>query len=110
MRREYHNMNKQITGSRAWLRVIGIAEGISLLVLMCIAMPLKYLVGKPEAVQYVGWMHGLLFIAFMMTALVVYFQKSWPFKRVVLAFIAAFLPFGTFIFDKWLQKQPDSKI
>lgn len=98
-------MNKQITGSIAWLRVIGIAEGISLLVLMGIAMPLKYWAGHPQPVKYVGWAHGLLFIAFMMTAVVVYFQKGWPFKRVILAFIAAFLPFGTFVFDRWLQKQ-----
>ena len=84
---------------------MGIAEGISLLVLFGIAMPLKYIAGKAEAVKYVGWMHGLLFVAFMATVLFVYFQKNWPFKRVVLAFIAAFLPFGTFVFDRWLRKQ-----
>ena len=72
-------------------------------------MPLKYLAHQPEAVKYVGWLHGLLFIAFMLIVLVVYFQKGWPFKRVVIAFIAAFFPFGTFIFDKWLHKQPDVK-
>jgi integral membrane protein len=98
-------MRKKFSGSIAGLRVIGIAEGISLLVLMGIAMPLKYFAGNPGPVKYVGWIHGSLFMAFMATVLVVYFQKGWPFKRVVLAFIAAFLPFGTFVFDKWLQKQ-----
>ena len=97
-------MKKQ-TRSIAWLRAIGIAEGISLLILMCIAMPLKYFAGNPRPVKYVGWLHGLLFISFMANVVFVYFQKSWPFKKVVLAFIAAFLPFGTFVFDRWLQKQ-----
>jgi integral membrane protein len=103
-----NNMKKEFSGSIGWLRIIGIAEGISLLVLMGIAMPLKYLAGKPEAVKYTGWIHGLLFVAFIATVLYVYFQKNWPFKRVVIAFIAAFLPFGTFVFDKWLQKQTEA--
>lgn len=98
-------MKKEFSGSIGWLRLIGIAEGISLLLLMGIAMPLKYLAGKPEAVKYTGWIHGLLFVLFMATVMFVYFQKSWPFKRVIIAFIAAFLPFGTFIYDKWLKKQ-----
>lgn len=99
------NMRKSFLGSIGWLRIIGIAEGISLLVLIGVAMPLKYLAGKPEAVKFTGWLHGLLFVAFMATVLYVYFEKRWPFKRVVLAFVAAFLPFGTFVFDRWLQKQ-----
>ncbi len=98
-------MRKQFAVSIGWLRIIGIAEGISLLVLMGIAMPLKYAAGKPEAVRYTGWIHGLLFVAFMVAVLYVYFEKNWPFKRVIIAFLAAFLPFGTFVFDRWLQKQ-----
>ena len=98
-------MKKQLSGSLWWLHIIGIAEGISLLVLFGIAMPLKYLAAKPEAVKYTGWIHGLLFVAFMALVMLVYFQKNWPFKRVIIAFIAAFLPFGTFVFDRWLRKQ-----
>jgi len=80
------------------------AEGTSMLLLLFIAMPLKYLAGKPGAVQVIGWLHGLLFVLFMLAVLIVYFQRSWPFKRVIIAFIAAFLPFGTFVFDSWLKK------
>jgi integral membrane protein len=97
--------NTKNQSSIKWLRVIGISEGISLLVLLAIAMPLKYIAHKPEAVKYVGWIHGLLFITFIATVMYVYLQRNWPFTRVVYAFIAAFVPFGTFIFDKWLQKQ-----
>ena len=90
------------------LRFIGMLEGISLLVLMGIAMPLKYFAGKPEAVKYVGWAHGLLFVLFMMAVAVAYFQRNWPFRKVIFAFIAAFLPFGTFIFDRQLKKEEET--
>lgn len=98
-------MKKQLSGSLWWLHIVGILEGISLLVLFGIAMPLKYMAGKPEAVKWVGWAHGVLFVTFIAIVLWVYFQKNWQFKKVVFAFIAAFLPFGTFVFDKWMQKQ-----
>lgn len=84
-------------------RKIGIAEGISLLVLLFIAMPLKYFAGIPEAVKYTGWIHGILFIAYCGMAYMVREEKNWPFKMLVYAFIAAFLPFGTFLFDKKLK-------
>ena len=93
------------TDSVRLLRQIGMIEGISLLALMFIAMPLKYIWDKPGAVQIVGWIHGGLFVLFMILALRVYEQKAWPFKKLVLAFVAAFLPFGTFVVDKKLKKE-----
>ncbi len=87
------------------LRLLGIAEGVSLLLLAFIAMPLKYMAGKPEAVKVIGWMHGLLFIAFMAAVLYVFYQRKWSFKKVLIAFIAALLPFGTFFFDARLKKE-----
>ena len=86
------------------LRMTGIAEGISLLLLLMVAMPLKYLAGKPEAVQVIGWIHGLLFVVFMLAVLIVFLQKKLSFKYAVLAFFAAFLPFGTFVFDGVLKR------
>lgn len=93
------------TSSIRLLRRVGILEGISLLVLLFIAMPLKYIWQQPGAVKIVGWLHGALFVLFMLLVLRVYEQKGWPFKRVILAFIAAFLPFGTFVFDKKLKEE-----
>jgi integral membrane protein len=55
-------------------------------------------------VKYVGWVHGILFMLFMAAALHAYFEYRWKFKRLVHAFIAAFFPFGTFVWDKWLKK------
>jgi integral membrane protein len=86
------------------LRLLGIAEGVSLLVLLGIAMPLKYFAGKPEAVKIAGWAHGLLFVAFIMAAFAAYHEYKWPLKKLAFAFIAAFFPFGTFVFDAQLRK------
>jgi integral membrane protein len=87
------------------LRLIGYTEGISLLVLLCIAMPLKYFAGKPEAVKVVGWIHGFLFVLYVIAAFVVYIKNKWPFRRFIVACIAAFLPLGTFVFDAQLKKE-----
>lgn len=103
-------MKQMLETSIGRLRVIGMAEGVSLLVLMGIAMPLKYLAGKPEAVKVIGWIHGLLFMLFMLAVLIVYRQRRWPFKKVIIALIAAFLPFGTFVFDVQLKKEEDSRL
>ena len=52
----------------SWLRKVGIAEGISFLVLLGIAMPLKYFLHQPMAVTIFGWIHGILFVAFLFLA------------------------------------------
>lgn len=87
------------------LRMAGIAEGISYLILLFIAMPIKYMVGNPEAVWYVGWVHGLLFMLFILALITVKINMEWNFKRTLVAFLAALLPFGTFILDKSLRKE-----
>lgn len=94
-----------LNSSLGRLRLLGIIEGISLLVLLIIAMPLKYVAGKPDAVKIVGWIHGLLFILFMIAVLVVAIQRRWKFITLLMAFLAAFFPFGTFIFDARLRQE-----
>ena len=87
------------------LRKTGIAEGISFLVLLLIAMPLKYAFDLPLAVKYVGWAHGLLFVMYIVLAYCVNEVYNWPFKKFIFAFVAAWLPLGTFIYDKQLKKE-----
>ena len=89
----------------SWLRKTGIAEGISFLVLLGIAMPLKYLLHQPMAVKIVGWMHGILFVAFLFLAWEYKTDRSKSFKWFALAFIAAIIPTGTFFFDKKLKQE-----
>jgi integral membrane protein len=86
------------------LRVIGYCEGVSFLVLLGIAMPLKYAAGMPEAVLITGWIHGVLFIAYVIAAVQAASANRWPHGRLALAFAAAVLPFGPFVFDWWLRR------
>jgi len=87
-----------------WFRRVAIAEGISFLVLLLIAMPLKYLADLPEAVKIVGWAHGILFVAFLALAYEVKSALNKDFLWLVKAFIASLLPFGTFVFDRQFRK------
>jgi integral membrane protein len=87
------------------LRLIGIAEGFSFLILLLIAMPLKYMFGFPLAVKYVGWAHGLLFILYIIAVFAAIRAMKWGFKGVVVAMIASLLPAGTFVLDRSLRKR-----
>ncbi|MDX2021353.1 MAG: DUF3817 domain-containing protein [Deltaproteobacteria bacterium] len=87
------------------LRLVGLLEGISFLTLMGIAMPLKYVAHWPYAVKYVGWVHGILFIWYVVSLGQATASRMWPLVRVFLLFVAAVVPFGTFIADKWLRTQ-----
>ncbi|HZX73990.1 MAG TPA: DUF3817 domain-containing protein [Cyclobacteriaceae bacterium] len=87
------------------LRIIGIAEGISFLFLLGIAMPLKYYFGFPLAVKYTGWAHGLLFILFIMAVVLAIKPMKWNFLSVAIALGASLVPFGTFVLDKQLRKR-----
>ncbi|MBK7307122.1 MAG: DUF3817 domain-containing protein [Chitinophagaceae bacterium] len=86
-------------------RMIGIAEGISFLVLLLIAMPLKYFFNFPEAVKVMGWIHGALFVTFIYFAFEVMGSLKKSFLWFIKAFAAAFIPLGTFIFDRELKKE-----
>ena len=89
----------------SWLRKVGIAEGISFLVLLCIAMPLKYLLDQPMAVKIFGWIHGILFVAFLFLAWEVKTDRNKSLKWFATAFLAAIIPTGTFFFDKKLKEE-----
>ncbi len=86
-------------------RLIAVLEGISYLVLLFIAMPLKYFAGLPDAVKYVGWAHGLLFVLFGIFLLLVWIKYKWSFGKTTVAFVASLLPFATFVLDKKLKKE-----
>lgn len=89
-------------------RMIGIAEGISFLVLLLIAMPIKYYFRIPEAVKIVGWIHGALFISYIYFAIKVAVALKKNIGWCLKAFIAAFIPLGTFVTDKQLKKEENA--
>jgi integral membrane protein len=79
---------------------VALMEGISYLILLFIAMPLKYVANKPEMVKQVGMAHGLLFVLFIITLVNAATENDWGWKKPVVAFVASLLPFGTFWFEK----------
>ncbi len=83
-----------------FLRRIAFAEGISFLILVGIAMPLKYLAHLSAAVKVFGWMHGVLFIVFCIALARVWIIAKWPVPRCAVIFTAALLPFGPFLADR----------
>ncbi|MBR9831602.1 DUF3817 domain-containing protein [Acidiluteibacter ferrifornacis] len=86
-------------------RKIGIAEGISFLLLLFIAMPLKYMAGIPEMVKYVGWAHGVLFVAYVFQLAITAYLLKWSIERVILYFTLSLIPFGTFYMEKKLKTE-----
>jgi len=86
------------------LRLIALLEGISYLVLLFIAMPVRFFYENEIIVPIVGKAHGMLFIAYCILLLIVFIQKKWKFTKGLGAFIASFIPFGTFYADKkWFK-------
>jgi integral membrane protein len=88
------------------LRVIGFWEGTSFLVLLCIAMPLKYYAGQPSAVRVVGMAHGILFMLYVWAAVQAALDHNWNWKRTALVLIASLLPAGPFVVDAKLLREP----
>jgi integral membrane protein len=87
------------------LRLVMFLEGSSFVVLLFIAMPLKYLADLPLAVRIVGSVHGLLFLMFMVALYRAARERNWPRRRSLVAFVASIVPFGTFVFDRSLRRE-----
>jgi len=81
-------------------KVIAFLEGISLILLLFIAMPLKYIWNLPEAVTAVGMAHGILFLAYVAFALLIYNEMRWNLKDLIIVLLASLIPFGTFYMEK----------
>ena len=90
------------------LRLVAFLEGSSFVLLLFVAMPLKYLAGYPLAVRIAGSIHGALFLLFLVALYRAAEGRAWPFRRSVTAFVASLLPFGTFVFDASLRREIDS--
>lgn len=94
----------------ARLRLVGLLEGVSFLVLLGVAMPLKYLAGMPEAVRFVGWAHGVLFMLFVAVLAGTAGALRWSPWKVLAALVAAVVPFGPFVLDSRLRRESDARL
>ncbi|WP_116786944.1 DUF3817 domain-containing protein [Flavobacterium psychrotrophum] len=94
-------MKKLFTTNIGRLRIIGFLEGISLLALFFIAMPLKYILNDATMVKSLGPIHGSLFLLFIVNTLSVGISEGWKFKETTWkVLLACVIPFGTFYIDK----------
>ena len=83
------------------LRILGFLEGLSFLILLFIAMPIKYFLDEPIVVKIVGQIHGLLFVAFVIFTLILAKEKKWNFAAITgPLLLSSIIPFGTFYVDK----------
>ena len=87
------------------LRVVAFLEGLSFLVLLLIAMPLKHMYGLPQPVRVVGSLHGFLFLTFVAVLFRVASERDWTIKRSLWAFVASLVPGGTFVLDRSLRRE-----
>ena len=83
-----------------WFLLIGKIEGYSYLLLLFIAMPLKYIFHLPQYVRPCGTLHGVLFVAFMVLLGLMFFKVKLSFKNSVIAFLLSLIPFGTFFLKR----------
>ena len=90
-------------------RLVAFLEGCSYL-LLAVTMPLKYNLGMKMPNYIVGMAHGVLFIAYIVLLIQVSVQYKWSFKKIVLSFIAALLPFGTFYAAKKIYPKEKNRL
>ena len=95
------NLNRDSVNQLRW---VGNAEGISFLVLLFIAMPLKYVFNLPMAVKVNGWIHGVLFVVYIFAVLRTAYLIKWNYLRVGIALAASLIPFATFVLDRKLKR------
>lgn len=81
-------------------RIISLLEGISYLLLLFIATPIKYSQGNPEYVKMLGMPHGILFMLYVVLAIVLKKEMKWGNKTLGIVLLASIIPFGTFYVDK----------
>jgi len=90
------------------LRIIGFLEGLSLLILLFIAVPLKHLFGIPMGSMIVGLIHGALFLDYIYLDVILRIERVWKFfKTTWKVLLSSFIPFGTFYLDKVILSKMD---
>lgn len=94
-------MLKLFTSSIGRLRLLGFAEGLSLLVLIGVAVPLKHLYGDASLVRAIGPVHGLLFLLYLLGTLRVGVEQHWRFADTTWkVLLASIVPFGTLYIER----------
>ena len=88
------------------LRVVGLLEGTSFLALLFIAMPLKYMADEPLGVYILGRAHGALWLLYLIALMDAWLDNDYSRLKAGALFMASILPFGPFIADGYLKRDP----
>ena len=86
-------------------RKVAVAEGLSYIALIFVAMPLKYFADMPLAVKYTGWAHGIFFMLYVVMVIMCFIEYKWKIGKTILIFLASLLPFAPFYVDKRLKEE-----
>ncbi len=86
-------------------RIVAFLEGVSYILLLFIATPIKYLLGDPQYVKLLGMPHGLLFMGYIILVFMIKQDMNWTNKQFWLVLLASIIPFGTFYID-WKYLKP----
>jgi integral membrane protein len=92
------------------VRAVGFVEGVSFLLLLGIATPLKHLAGIPEPVLYLGWAHGVLWMAYLAVIAHALGLGHLTRRQAAYGVVASVLPFGPFVYDSWLRRPAPSAV
>ncbi len=84
----------------AFFKKTALLEGLSLLALLFFAMPMKYFAGQEIYVKTIGMAHGILFIAYIVMAVILKFSLNWNTRQFIIICLASVIPFGTFYVEK----------
>ncbi len=101
--KKIYDLTREQNAALHRLTIAGYLEGTSFLLLLGIAMPLKYMMGMPEAVKYIGMAHGVLFITYILMLMITINKVKTPLWAMPAGVLGSFLPFGPFIFDYLLK-------
>jgi len=81
-------------------KIVALLEGTSLLLLLFFAMPMKYMLDQPIFVKVIGMAHGVLFIGYIILAVILKFEQAWSWKKFAIICLASIVPFGTFYIER----------
>jgi integral membrane protein len=100
-------MFSQLSSTLGKFRLVALVEGLSFLILLFIAMPLKYIWDQPLFVRYFGSIHGLLFVLYILFLALCTIEYRWSFKKALILGLISIIPFGNFYADKkYLRNKP----
>ena len=98
-------MKKYFNSSIGFFRLIAFLEGTSLIILIFIGVPMKYILGDPSVVKSVGQAHGILFLIFIVLTFKISAEEDWIFTKTTWkVLLSSFIPLGTFYIDKQILK------